>query len=295
MPETLPWAMFLMGLVALTMGLGLGVAAKFLAVKTDPRVEELLGFLPGANCGGCGFPGCSGYASALVEKGVDPALCAPGGSDTTVKIGQTMGLEVGDARPKVAVVQCRVGADPDWQKYEYRGMQGCKNSNLLSLGAGTCDYGCLGLLDCVAACPFDAIHGNPDPAKPPVVDIDKCTGCGMCVKACPKGIITLLQKERIPYVACKSILKGKTAKGDCKVACIACGLCSKKCPEKAIDMVSNLPNFDYEKCTSCGTCVEKCKPKCILWLESEKESVALTAAVEAGKSSGEEPSETPGA
>jgi len=285
MPETLLWAILLMGFVALALGLGLGVAARFLAVKTDPRVEELLGILPGVNCGGCGFPGCSGYASALVEKGVEPGLCAPGGSDTVRNIARVMGLEVADSTPKVAVVQCRVGADPDWKKYEYKGMQGCKNSNLLALGAGTCDYGCLGLLDCVAACPFDAIHGNPDPTKPPVVDIEKCTGCGQCVKACPKGVMVLLPKKKIPYVACKSTLKGKIAKGDCVVACIACGQCVRKCPEKAITLVNNLPVIDYDKCTSCGTCVEVCKPKCILWLEPGALAVAVTSAMDAGEPS----------
>ncbi len=281
--ETLPWAILLMAGVAAVMGLGLGIAAKKLAVKPDPRVQKILGYLPGANCGGCGFPGCAAYADAMVKKGVAPNLCAPSSPGAKKKIAQTLGLEAADETPKVAVVRCRVGADPDWIKYDYEGMPGCKNANLLAKGAGSCDFGCLGLLDCVAACPFDALHANPDPTKPPVVDIDTCTGCGQCVKACPKGVIALLPKKRIPYIACRSPLKGKTAKGDCKVACIACAQCQRKCPEKAITMVNNLPVIDYDKCTACGTCVETCKPKCILWLEPGEESPALAAASSAGE------------
>src|SRR5574344_1350161 len=47
-------------------GLVLGIAAKAFAVKDDPRVADVTGMLPGFNCGGCGFAGCSGMAEALV-------------------------------------------------------------------------------------------------------------------------------------------------------------------------------------------------------------------------------------
>jgi electron transport complex protein RnfB len=274
---TVLWASILMGVMAVLIGAGLGFVAKKFAVKTDPRVEEVAALLAGANCGGCGFPGCSGYAAAVVAGGAGPTLCGPGGPETAKRIGKVMGMEVGTAVPRVAVVQCRVGRDPEWLKYDYRGLPGCRNSNFLALGAGTCDWGCRGFLDCVHVCGFGAIQANPDPHKPPVVDLDKCTGCGMCVKACPKNIIVLLPKDKIPYVACRSLLKGKMARGDCAVACIACGLCAKKCESKAIQLVNNLPTFDYAKCTRCGKCVETCKTKCILWLAPPGVSAAVPA------------------
>ena len=57
--------------ISAVLGLLLAVASKYLAVKEDPRVGVVTSMLPGANCGGCGYPGCSGYACAIVEKTVD--------------------------------------------------------------------------------------------------------------------------------------------------------------------------------------------------------------------------------
>ena len=43
-------------------GIILAVASKVFAVEKDPREEAITECLPGANCGGCGYPGCGGYA-----------------------------------------------------------------------------------------------------------------------------------------------------------------------------------------------------------------------------------------
>ena len=43
------------------------VAQKF-KVHEDPRIDAVEGMLPGANCGGCGYPGCRGLADALVKN-----------------------------------------------------------------------------------------------------------------------------------------------------------------------------------------------------------------------------------
>jgi electron transport complex protein RnfB len=66
------WQMLLISIgvvagIAIVLGLLLAIAHKYLAVKEDKRVETVTSMLPGANCGGCGFPGCSGLANALVE------------------------------------------------------------------------------------------------------------------------------------------------------------------------------------------------------------------------------------
>lgn len=55
--------------ISVLLGLLLAVASKYLAVKEDPRVGEVTKMLPGANCGGCGFAGCSGMADSIVNAG----------------------------------------------------------------------------------------------------------------------------------------------------------------------------------------------------------------------------------
>lgn len=64
-----------LGLTGLAMGLFLAFASKKFEVEVDPKIEQIMGILPGANCGGCGFPGCAGYAAAVVNEGAGMSLC----------------------------------------------------------------------------------------------------------------------------------------------------------------------------------------------------------------------------
>ena len=59
------------------LGIALGVCSKLLYVETDPREEVITTMLPGANCGGCGYPGCGGLATALVEGTVAKVSTCP--------------------------------------------------------------------------------------------------------------------------------------------------------------------------------------------------------------------------
>ena len=64
--------------ISAVLGLLLAVANKYLQVKEDPRLAEVLKRLPGANCGGCGYPGCSGMAESLVSgQNTNLSLCRP--------------------------------------------------------------------------------------------------------------------------------------------------------------------------------------------------------------------------
>ncbi|MBQ4060426.1 MAG: electron transporter RnfB [Bacilli bacterium] len=73
--------------ISAALGLLLAVASKYLAVKEDPRVGEVLKLLPGANCGGCGFPGCSGMADSLVNGGnKNLSACRPCKAENKAKI-----------------------------------------------------------------------------------------------------------------------------------------------------------------------------------------------------------------
>lgn len=73
------FAFLIIATLSLILGLGLAFAAKKFAVETDERADEILAVLPGANCGACGFPGCSGYANALSAGTAENGLCPPGG------------------------------------------------------------------------------------------------------------------------------------------------------------------------------------------------------------------------
>ncbi len=250
------------GGLGLIFGVGLALAAKRFAVKVDPRVEEVLEALPGANCGACGYPGCSGFAEAVVEEKASVDGCVPGGAAVAKKVGRIMGKEVGEGIRKIAFVQCRGGKDEAKVKFIYQGLQSCGAASLLSGGAKACKYGCLGYGDCVRVCPFGAIRMGDKGI--PIVDDGKCTGCGLCSQACPRGIIALLPASQKVFVGCVSKDKAAIVKKACSVGCIGCGICAKKCPQGAITIKENYPWFDYEKCTGCGICAWVCPTKAIV-------------------------------
>jgi RnfABCDGE-type electron transport complex B subunit len=235
-------------------GLGLAIAARKFAVKQDPRVAEVEALLPGANCGGCGYAGCQAFARAIVEGIVSPYDCAPGGSETAGAIAKVLGLEAEERVPVVAVVACKGGNRVE-TLMDYQGLESCKAVALLSDNLRACPYGCIGLGDCVEACPFDALHMENGFA---VVDETRCTGCGKCVETCPKGIISLVARPQKVRVVCSSHDKGRSVKSICEVGCIACGLCAKNCPVKCIEIANSLAVIDHEKCTNCGICAAKC-------------------------------------
>ena len=83
-----------LGITGVLMGLFLAFASKKFEVEVDPKVEAILAILPGVNCGACGYPGCSGYASGVALEGAKMTLCAPGGPKVAAKIGDIMGVAV---------------------------------------------------------------------------------------------------------------------------------------------------------------------------------------------------------
>ena len=247
-------------------GIILGIANKKFAVEVDSRVTAINEILPGANCGSCGFPGCHGYAEAIVADVAPLDACAPGGDEVRQKIAQIMGVETEETgERKVVQLLCRGGKEQAALLYDYQGITDCHSAAAVYQGPKECNYGCLGFGSCVQICPFGAIQMGED--RLPVINYDLCTGCGLCVEHCPQQVLKLSKASQLVHVRCRNKDKGKTAKNVCTVACIKCKICEKNCPEGAIvvlaDAQGSVAVIDESKCTNCGLCVEKCPTKAI--------------------------------
>lgn len=264
------------GGMGLIFGALLAVAAKIFAVEKDERIPKIEECLPGANCGGCGFAGCSAAAAAIVAGEASINCCPVGGNDAAKKIAEIMGVEAKAEEKMTAFVMCSGTADVTKNKYENNENIDCHTANRLGGGMKECAFGCLGFGSCVAKCMFGALSLQNGVA---VVDREKCTNCGACMAECPRNII-----KRVPYsakavVACTSKDKGKDTRSACGVGCIGCGICAKNCEAGAIEVIDNCATIDYKKCTGCGLCAEKCPRDAIKMLNSTPEIQVVRKAV----------------
>ena len=261
-PMTILYAVLTLGVLGGGFGAILAVASKIFAVEKDPRIEEIQGILPGANCGGCGFAGCSACAESIVSGAAPVNACPVCSGEQTTAIAAIMGVEVALAERRVAFVRCNGGTRSN-KKYDYIGLMDCQAAvKIAGNGPLDCAFGCLGFGSCVAACAFDAIHINAGGVAE--VDRDKCTLCRRCMDACPRHLITDVPYAADVVVRCASQDKGAVARNNCAASCIGCKLCEKNCPQDAIHVIDNVAVIDYTKCTSCGVCVEKCPRKVLL-------------------------------
>ncbi len=239
----------------------LSIFAKRFAVKVDKREEEVLAALPGNNCGGCGYPGCSGLASAIAAGQAPVGGCPVGGKTVADKIAAIMGVEAGDFVKKVAFVKCNGTCEAAGEDYEYLGPKDCKSAVMApGRGSKSCNFGCLGFGSCKNVCDNDAIAIVDGIA---VIDPEKCGGCGKCVKTCPMGIIELVPYDADVKVACSSKDKGNITAKACKTGCVGCGICVKTCQFSAVTVEDNVAHIDYDKCTRCMACAQKCPKKII--------------------------------
>ena len=263
-------AIALLGGLGLVFGLVLAAASKVFYVETDPRLDQLNECLPGANCGGCGYAGCGGYAEAVLNGEAPIGKCASGGNECARAMAAIMGVEATEVTRKVALVRCSGEKRYDKSgnlvagakvKAEYEGFQDCvAASKIGGNGPLFCKFGCLGFGTCVKACKYDAISVVNGVAK---VNEDRCVGCMACAAACPRNLIVPVEPNRNVVIACASLAKGAVTTRGCTVGCIGCGLCKKICPKDAITIEKNLAIIDYTKCDNCGLCATVCPKKLI--------------------------------
>ncbi|HEO63892.1 MAG TPA: 4Fe-4S dicluster domain-containing protein [Candidatus Omnitrophica bacterium] len=211
-------------------------------VRIDPDLEKASGMLPGLNCGACGFSGCVNFAQALKEG--EDAKCPVLDEQKMFEICRILGRRVSPDLKKRAVLFC-VARRTDKKFYaDYKGLPNCAAAGLSSCYQA-CTFGCFGFGDCASACPVSAIEVKEGLAS---VDIDKCIGCGLCVKSCPRGIIKMVSVagDFLPFVGCSNTESAKRVKDVCGVGCIGCGACLKIGPEGGFKIADNLAQADFE-------------------------------------------------
>jgi Na+-translocating ferredoxin:NAD+ oxidoreductase subunit B len=249
-------AVVVLGIMGAVFGLVLGFAAKIFHVDVDPKVAAVRECLAGANCGGCGFPGCDGYAAAVAAGKAPTNKCVAGGAAAAAKVAEVMGVEATAAVRKVAFVPCSGENGVAARRFNYSGPQNCQSAMLFGgRDSKECRFACVGLGNCLEACKFGALSIVNGVAK---VDREKCVGCGACTEVCPKKMIRLVPYNQKVLPTCSSKDKGAVVMKVCDAGCIGCMKCQRECEAGAITVTDNLATIDSSKCTQCGHCAEIC-------------------------------------
>lgn len=246
--------------IGLVCGIALALGARFFSVQEDPRIGQVTDLLPGANCGGCGFAGCAGYAAALVGGRAEANRCPSCNPESLVRIAAVLGIAPVQALERqAAIVLCGGGNTQARKRFAYDGVVDCAAAAAVGGGDKACGYGCLGYGSCVRVCPVNAIAVNDGVA---VVHANLCIACGRCVKACPRGIIRMVPVNRHIHVFCSSKDTGAVVRKVCSVGCIGCRICTKL-SDGAIVMDGALAVVNYDRPLDNDAVVEKCPGKCI--------------------------------
>ena len=246
--------------IALILGVLLALVSRFFATEDGKLVKQVRSCLPGVNCGACGYKGCDDYAAAVASGAAKPNLCIPGSDDAAEELSRLLGVEVESPADMVAFVHCNGNCGATTKKAEYAGISTCQAASMLYGGPDACRFGCIGLGDCAAACPAEAICIRDGVAH---VNTRRCLGCGLCMTICPKHMITMLPQETEAAIMCNNTDKGADARKICKNSCIGCKKCEKACEHSAVTVVNNLAKIDYDKCTGCGACADACPTGCM--------------------------------
>jgi formate dehydrogenase beta subunit len=172
----------------------LGIAAKVFYVAVDPVVLSIAEALPGANCGACGFAGCSSCAKAIAKGKAKPDACLAGGPEVALSVAELMGVTIELKEPDIARLGCWYPPERADTRFTYDGVTDCRAALMLFGGSKLCEIGCMSLGSCVAACPFGALTIGEGAL--PEVNKFLCTGCGSCEQICPKHIIRLSSETR---------------------------------------------------------------------------------------------------
>ncbi len=265
------WGILLLSILGFVFGIALAFLAKVFAVKEDPRIGLIQAALPGVNCGACGYPGCAGYADAILKNGIEINLCTPGGEKSAKIIGNILGIKPITKMKMVAKVMC-LGDDRVAAKdYIFDGEEDCSVVYNLFNGDKKCKYGCVGNGNCIRVCPVDAI--KRDELNRVWVDSNLCISCERCVTVCPPKVIKMIPETGGHFVACSSYYNGKTVKEICKKGCIGCKICERISDPGRITVNNNLAVVNYNITGDLHAAAIKCPADVILPIKDQKSFV----------------------
>ena len=259
-------AVAILSATGLTFAVLIAIANRKLQVWEDPRIDAVAAMLPGANCGACGVPGCRAFAEKAVAGEVKPSQCNVATPDVAAAIAAYLGVDAGSSVKRVARLQCAGSANVSVLQGDYRGLESCGAASTVAGGGKGCAWGCLGFGDCAVSCKFGAIAMSD--AGLPLVDVAKCTACGDCVAACPKGLFTIMPVDQHLIVQCRSLVEGDAALAQCAVACTGCGKCALDAAPGLIRIERGLAVIDYGKnALAAESATRRCPTHAIAWVE----------------------------
>ena len=261
-------AVALLTVVGFLAGIAIFLTSRFLP-KEDESLEEaarIKEFLPGADCGACGHPGCFAYAQAVAKDNQvfvkTPCPTLAQNEEGMARLEEYLGLEAGTQAGQKSVIHC-TGMSPVISGY--KGIRTCAAAAQVASGFKECPYACLGFGDCAAVCPVDAISVDPERLVA-AVDWERCIGCGLCVDACPQGLAELVPAEMPQYLGCNyRAAKDIPGRKRCPNGCIHCKICVKVSQDDEVtwDEEKDLPHFDADRCAEAPAAIEKC-PRSII-------------------------------
>lgn len=236
--------------------------------RVDSLMAAALSCLPAWDCGLCGQEDCRSLARALVTGPVD-SRCVPGGAAVERRLAAVLGRPPYKKKggKSLAVIACAGDAKSLRPTFEYAGFRNCAAAAGLYGGPRACGSGCLGFGDCIPVCPNDAISIKNGLAG---IRPDLCDGCGVCVSACPTGVIRMLPRKEAWYVACSSTAPGKVKEASCSSSCTACGACERRSAGSEFTLKNNLAVASSNVTGNWASIAEDCPTGVIRWVGTEK-------------------------
>jgi len=251
-------------LLGFVFGFGLSFFSSIFVVEEDDSLKsKIYKILPQVNCGGCGYPGCLAYATAIEDKNENISLCAPGGEEVINDISIiTDRKNDGKTVKKVARVFCS-GDDLSTKKdFELDVADDCFTVYAIRNGDRLCKFACVARGNCVKICSVNAITINS--LSKVIVDENLCISCEKCTKVCPTNAIRMVPINGGYYVACSSYDKGTIVRKNCKKGCIGCEICVKFLKdENRLVIDNNLAVVKYNNKNDLSETATKCPVKAI--------------------------------